>query len=311
MTVRSRSAEFEQPAKSGEEPDTTPPCRICGTRTVSAGTRWGRFEQRLFHLCRCPSCRFAFVTDPCRDYERMYSEAYYRGKGADRLVDYVFELERPDETVRKYEWRGVWHVVQSLAGVTTQTRWLDFGCGMGGLVRFLRSKNVEAVGFEESSAAQSATAAGIPMLSECDIAGMSGHFDVVTAIEVLEHVEDPIVTLRLIRRLLKPDGLLFLTTGNAAPYRDRLASWSYVTPEIHISFYEPRTLHAALERCGFRPESRGYVTGFTDVIRFKILKNLGIRVDAPWQNLVPWPVLSRIADWKYRITDQPVGWAAG
>ena len=107
-------------------------------------------------------------------------------------------------------------------------------------------------------------------------------------------MEDPLETLRQIRYLLKPGGLLFFTTGNAAPYRTKLLDWRYVIPEIHISFYEPETLRQALLRTGFEPEFRGYLPGFTDIIRFKILKNLRVRRCATWQDLLPWPLLASL-----------------
>jgi 2-polyprenyl-3-methyl-5-hydroxy-6-metoxy-1,4-benzoquinol methylase len=39
-------------------------------------------------------------------------------------------------------------------------------------------------------------------------------FDLVTAIEIIEHLESPISFLRNIKRLLKPDGIAILTTPN-------------------------------------------------------------------------------------------------
>jgi SAM-dependent methyltransferase len=288
---------------------TPPACKICGTPSVAAGTRWGQIEGRAFHLRRCIRCHFAFVADPCTDYARLYSELYYRGEGADPLVDYQFELEHPEQTVRRYEWRGIYQAVASLIALTPVTEWLDFGCGNGGLVRYCRSRGVSAVGFEEGSIVKNATAAGIPLLTQADLTDRIGRFDVITAIEVLEHLDHPLETLRQIRRLLKPDGLFFFTTGNASPYRDRLASWSYVIPEIHISFYEPDSLREALERSGFSADFRGYLPGFTDIIRFKILKNLRVRTRSAWEGVLPWSVLAHAAHVRYRVTAHPIGWA--
>jgi SAM-dependent methyltransferase len=283
-------------------------CKICGSSTNDAGTRFGRFEGRAFHLRRCPRCHFAFVADPCLDYARIYSDAYYRGQGADPLVDYAFELEHPERTIRRYEWRGIHRAIGSLVALSPQTQWLDFGCGNGGLVRYGRSKGLNVVGFEEGAIVPIARAAGIPILSPAELDDRGATFDVITAIEVLEHVERPLDVVSRLRRLLKPNGLLFFTTGNAAPFRNRLEAWSYVTPEIHISFYEPDTLAEVLQRSGFRADFRGFLPGFTDIIRFKILKNLGVRICSAWEAALPWPVLARAADVRYRLTAHPIGW---
>lgn len=283
-------------------------CKICGSPTMDAGAKRGQIEQREFHLRQCSRCHFGFVADPCTDYARIYSDAYYRGEGADPLVDYEFELEHPESTIRQYEWQGIYRVVQSLAPLSPDAQWLDFGCGNGGLVRFCRSKHVSAVGFEEGAIAQKAVAAGIPMVPRAGLVGQS--FDVITAIEVLEHVEQPMEVLQDIRRLLKPGGLFFFTTGNAAPYRARLSTWNYAIPEIHISFFEPDTMQQALTRAGFRADFRGYSPGFTEIIRFKILKSLGVRTRSAWERALPWPLLSRIADARYRVSAHPIAWAA-
>ena len=285
-------------------------CKICGSSTEPAGSKQGKFIKREFLLRRCPECHFSFVDQPCLDYDLIYSDAYYAGVGADPLVDYLFELEHPRQTIRLYEWRGILAAVSSLLSVEKATEWLDFGCGNGGLVRYCREKaGCHIVGFEQGAITKAAREHGIPLLPEDQLDSFRGAFDVVTAIEVLEHVPDPLLTLRQIRGLLKPGGLFFYTTGNAKPYRGRLAEWRYVTPEIHISFFEPATLRLALTEAGFDPANSGYLPGYTDIVRFKILKNLDFRRRSALERIAPWPILSRAAARKLQLFAHPIGWA--
>jgi hypothetical protein len=123
-------------------------------------------------------------------------------------------------------------------------------------------------------------------------------------------VENPLDVLRRIRALLKPGGLLFYTTGNAHPHRANLVGWSYVIPEVHISFYEPETLRRALEAAGFHPEYRGYLPGYTDILRFKILKNLRVRRRAVWEQAIPWSMVARLVNIYLKATELPIAWAA-
>ena len=284
-------------------------CRVCGGDSEFAGRKFGKFSSRWYELRHCAACRFSFVADPWTDFSLIYSEDYYRGKGVDPSVDYEFELMHPDETIRVYEWAGLFRVISGLVSVDQETRWLDFGCGNGGLVRHVREQVAcDIVGFEEGHIAERAKAAGLPLISNEQLEKSAGYFDVITAVEVLEHTVDPVETIRTIGRLLKPGGLFFLTTGNARPFRGRLAQWSYVVPEIHISFFEPETLARVMKKAGLQPEFRGWLPGFENIIRFKVLKSLGIRRRSSLARLLSSSCPSRLVDAYFGGSKHPVGW---
>jgi SAM-dependent methyltransferase len=288
-----------------------PACRICTSSTRTVGSVYGRYSQRDYHLARCPTCGYAFVVDPWLDYAAIYDDPYYAGDGADPLVDYRFELDRPERSIRYYEWSGLMAVIDSLMnGPQPSRRWLDYGCGNGCLVRHLRDrKAADAFGFDEGSIAADARSRGIPILTADDLAQQTGAFDVVTAIEVIEHTLDPIAELNQMRRLLRPGGLLFLTTGNAQPYAHRLTRWRYVLPEIHISFFEPRTLECAMTAAGFRAAHPSLGPGFDEIMKFKILKNLRIRRRSRLTDLLPSRLIGPTADRMVKLSKHPVGWA--
>lgn len=259
-------------------------------------------------MAHCASCGYGWVVDPWLDYAAIYDDNYYAGEGADPLVDYHFELEHPDETVRVYEWDGISRVVAGLRGGAGIGRWLDFGCGNGGLVRHLRErKGIDAVGFEEGSIAAEARALGIPILGRQELEAEDASFDVLTAIEVIEHTVDPITELRLMRRLLKPGGVVFLTTGNAEPFANRLEKWRYLVPEIHISLFEPRTLETAMRAAGLRPERCELGEGFDEILKFKILKNLKLQRRSRATDLIPARLIGPPVDRLTRLAAHPVG----
>lgn len=285
-------------------------CPVCCSETVAIGSKVGAYSGTRYDLRQCPTCRYSFVANPWTDYAAIYSADYYAGKGADPFVDYAFELAHPDRTVRRYEWAAIRQIVHALTPVTTGTRWLDYGCGNGALVREVRQRERCAIeGFEEGWICNQARRAGIPILTRDELDRRAGAFDVVTAIEVLEHAIDPLSVLRDVRRLLKPGGLLFFTTGNARPYRDRLLAWRYVVPEIHVGFFEPQTLARALTLTGFRPEFRGFLPGHAQMIRFKVLKSLRLREPSLPERLLWWPLVARIVDARLGVTALPIGWA--
>ena len=140
------------------------PCRICGGHTYGLGSVKGTYSGRDYELRRCQDCRYAFIADPWTDFEQIYDDRYYAGTGADPMVDYQFELAAPTGTVRGYEWRGITRIVDDLLGGLDGVRWLDFGAGNGGLVRYVRDHTpADAIGFEEGSIAARARDLGIPV----------------------------------------------------------------------------------------------------------------------------------------------------
>ena len=96
-------------------------------------------------------------------------------------------------------------------------RAVDLGAGPGAMAARLQSFGCNVMAVDRDS---SSFEAGVPHVSldfdQPDFASQLGtaSFGLVTAIEVIEHVESPIGFLRNIRRLLAPGGIAVLTTPN-------------------------------------------------------------------------------------------------
>ena len=281
-------------------------CPICRAETEALGTKRGVRIRRVFHLSRCRSCTFSFVTDPCTDFAAVYDDDYYIGEGADPMVNYGFEYYHPNETIRRHDWMGIEEFVSALH--PDRGSWLDYGCGNGALIRSVAERGCWSIsGYDNGSWASKARADGLPVLDEAELAARRNSFDVITAIEVIEHIADPVGFLTHLRSLARPGALIFLTTLNAQVAPRDFPSWSYVRPEIHVSFFTPKALSRALEKSGFGPCYAGFAPGWEKMIRFKVMKNMGIKKVAAWQALLPWPVIARLVDAKYQVTRLPVG----
>lgn len=284
-------------------------CPLCGGATAVIAHKQAARSDRNFAFAECAPCQFVHVVEPRTDFDELYGEAYYAGDGVDPSVDYVREMTDP-RSIRTHEWAGVTRAVAAL-GVAPPARWLDFGCGLGGLVRTARAQGYEAYGYESGWAGGELPRLGIERIDHDRLADHHGSFDVVSAIEVLEHVIDPIAELRTIRTLLRPGGTLFLTTGNLVPFRARFEKWGYVLGDIHVSYFSPHALAVALRAAGFEPRPVAGLVGFDGIVRYRVLAALGQHRDHPLHRAVPWKLAARVVDRRYRLSDQPIGVATG
>jgi SAM-dependent methyltransferase len=187
----------------------------------------------------CATCGFRFSLSPTNpnfantvdDYEDAYLQ-YLAPDQADRanLASLRQWMER----------------LTSLAG----KRVLDVGAGSGKFVRFLKASGIDACGIEpstalfnrflhEDSSFRCLTLDRLLAIGEAP-------YDVITAFDVIEHVERPQALLADIVNMLTPGGALFLSTPDVGSLIARLFGrrWHFYYP-YHLSYFSPQTLARA------------------------------------------------------------------
>lgn len=136
---------------------------------------------------------------------------------------------------------------------------VDVGCSRGQFVAAAIAAGYRAEGVEPAPRiAEAARAAGVPVRTGLleDQGFADNSFDALTLFEVIEHLRTPLPLLAECRRVLKPGGILLVSTANAESWTAAAmgAHWDYFDMELdggHISFYNPRSIAQIAARAGF------------------------------------------------------------
>lgn len=187
------------------------------------------------------------------------ADAYARSMKRFDAAEFNRPTERETARRRQVAHRRLGCVARLLGKPAAQCRLVDVGCSRGDFVAFAQDFGFVAEGVEPApQIAAEARAAGrdvkTGLLEEQSHAKAS--FDCVTLFEVIEHLPAPLALLAECRRILKPAGVLLLSTGNAASWTARVLKgrWDYFRIDQdagHVSFFSPRSLALAAERAGF------------------------------------------------------------
>ncbi len=141
---------------------------------------------------------------------------------------------------------------------------VDLGAGQGAFSRALGGLGHHVVGVDSDPGnwkAPEIEVRNVDLDTEFASAVGEGSFDAVVAIEILEHVENPFSFARQSARILRPGGLLFLTTPNVEAVSSRLiflytgrlkhfSAWETVRP-AHITPIFRWKLEMLLAEAGF------------------------------------------------------------
>ena len=238
--------------------DTIKPCAICEDASCSD-------IQLLYHLedydvLTCSRCGLVYVN-------QMFEPE--KGEGIPEGYEAIY---LPAEEL--FRVRAEHDLARIDARVPERGKVLDVGCGVGYLLRAAQAEGWEVAGLDLDRAA----------VDIAKQAGLDAHwavadempfpketFDVVTFLNVVEHLPWPHSTLEAIYRVLKPGGMLVLETPTddfplkyTARLLFRLSSGKITTPVRllyssqykggHVCRYSRRTIKLLLEKFGFRVE---------------------------------------------------------
>ena len=216
-------------------------CVACG---------YQKFRQRgskkgydLQQCCRCGTV----VLDPLPEEEEvvgLYESSYH-------MTGHY--MRKADKKIRRSRRR-----IERLKKLANGNRFLDVGCSVGMTVEAAVAGGFDATGIDLDAPAVEIAKGRVPgadfAATSIEEMSRSGEtFDVIYTAEVIEHTTDPKSFVRSLLRLMRPKGLVFLTTPDAGHWRvpKALPEWNEVNPPFHIYLFSQQALRTLFTSHGF------------------------------------------------------------
>ncbi|MGB8261720.1 MAG: class I SAM-dependent methyltransferase [Terracidiphilus sp.] len=254
------------------------PCNLCFGREATTVFAEGRAQKH--RIVRCKHCGLLYASP--REIEHEYSISY--DADIDFSVDEVAAKRLEKEELQVADYRQTQGLLRALH--PERGRLLEIGSSFGFLLASFAQDEWKTVGVDPYSGAcrYARKRFGLDIregiLEEAGID--DGSCDVVIMNHVIEHLPDPLGTLRLIRRVLKPGGHLVIETPRYDTLTFKLLGRRErsIRCDGHVYFFTAETLTRMCEAAGFRLTKR-WTTGRRLTLE-RLAWNLGVVCREEW-----------------------------
>ena len=218
-------------------------CRLCGGTGQQAvlhdiSTR----DNDRFALNQCDNC--SLVTTYPMPSEKMLQQYY------DRDYWQSGQLKNSPSIETLYRLRMA-PIVSAIRKYTTHdSKILDWGCGDGSFIRLLRNFGLHCFGIDTYKRDLNDPQISSTTIEKADFP--DGYFDIITCFHVLEHLADPLTSVKHALVLLKTGGLIITEVPNldSLGFRTFKRRWQPLEIPTHLNHFTPATLRKVFEAAG-------------------------------------------------------------
>lgn len=211
-------------------------CNLCGGTDTRPFKRKGGFS-----VVSCTRCALVYVS-PRLDPQRLV--AHYNGDESSR-IQYYLDAEPAD----RRSFAEVLDRAQALVGGTGDL--MDVGTNVGTCLALARERGWRGRGIElnAEAARHCREVRGLDVHTGTldDAPFAPGSFDAVLMGDVIEHLGDPLGAVRQVTALLRPGGVLLVSTPDITHWAARALQ---VKPVEHIYYFTPATIAELMARAG-------------------------------------------------------------
>lgn len=224
-------------------------CVLCGSCASSY-----KFTIENVDIVRCNNCTLVYsdcLNQGSWQHMGKYDSEYYQStqyRGG--YQDYEAEAISHKRTFKQ----RLINAQRRLGSVGTL---LDLGCAFGHLGQVAQQLGWQTFSTDISIyAASRAYQKSGQNVYVSDISRPSlryGYVDLICLYDVIEHLPNPVATLRQVHPLLKPSGMIHISTPDVESVSARLMgnSWYHYKAQEHICYFSRRTMGKALSKAGF------------------------------------------------------------
>jgi SAM-dependent methyltransferase len=200
---------------------------------------------RLFQLRRCESCGHVSADVTANDLVGVYEADYYRTAYPDYERDALVHQRNFDDVLGRIE------------RLTAPGRLIEIGSAFGFFLMVARARGWAAHGYDTSVYASDIARKkyGVDVRTEDFLhADIRENFDLAIMLDTVEHLIDPEALILKAARILRSQGLIYLTTGDlASPFARFFGRhWRMIAPPLHVHYFTPASISRFLGRAGLR-----------------------------------------------------------
>ena len=213
---------------------------------------------KTFYLESCSNCELTRTAPILDDSElSSYYESGYYGSSEQKFNPLIeaWTVWSNNRLAKKI----FSSAIRSVASETSKTKVLDVGCGRANLLKAFKSLGCDCYGVERTDFPSDDELDGISIYKQDinDIPFEENEFDIVVIWHVLEHLVDPVTTLKRIQKILKPDGSLIIAVPNYGGLQSRLFGkhWFHLDLPRHTYHFTESSLKNITNKNGLTIES--------------------------------------------------------
>ncbi|MES3005130.1 MAG: class I SAM-dependent methyltransferase [Patescibacteria group bacterium] len=203
-----------------------------------------------FNIYKCSNCRMLSLYKKPQTLDQVYNSEYFSGgSGGFGYVNYDEDKEPMRNSFKKY--------LDLITKISNKKgKLFDVGAATGFFMSLAKVDGFEVSGVEFSDfAAGQGRSRGFDIKTGTldKLAIEEGGYEVVTMLDVIEHMPDPENDIKIIQKMLKQNGLVVVNTPDSGSFYARMMgiNWHLVVPPEHIHYFNERGIRELFTRNGF------------------------------------------------------------